>query len=34
MSYTNRIVKHLLFKNLEQGICRGTLHVTTPDKKV
>lgn len=31
MSYTHRIIKHLLFKNLEPGICRGTLHVTTPD---
>lgn len=31
MSYTHRIIKHLLFRNLEQGICRGTLHVSTPD---
>jgi cyclopropane-fatty-acyl-phospholipid synthase len=33
MSYTHRILKHLLFKNLEAGIVKGTLHVTTPDRE-
>jgi len=34
MAATHRIIKHMLFKNLEHGICKGTLHVITPEQEV
>lgn len=33
MTPSQRVIRHLLFKNFEQGIRKGTLHVVTPEKQ-
>lgn len=33
MSTTHRLIRHMLFNNLEHGICKGTLHVITPENE-
>lgn len=34
MITTHRLIRHLFFKNLEHGICKGTLHIITPEQEI